>query len=91
MLVGIGIGHPEATSDYSRPLSTMRGFLDGLDAAATPVPRDGAASRRSGRRCSTLSAERSLGTLTYFVPVEHTRFAREQMGAAALVATSSRA
>jgi probable F420-dependent oxidoreductase len=34
-----------------------------------------------------LSAERSLGTLTYFVPVEHTRFARERVGETALVAT----
>src|SRR5437763_15667801 len=33
VLVGIGIGHPEATGDYSRPLSAMRSFLDGLDAA----------------------------------------------------------
>src|ERR1017187_9050307 len=24
LLLGIGIGHPEATSDYSRPLPTMR-------------------------------------------------------------------
>src|SRR5881398_56852 len=25
-MLGIGIGHPEATSDYQRPLTTMRGF-----------------------------------------------------------------
>src|SRR4051794_23198924 len=29
-MLGIGIGHPEATSDYRRPLTTMREFLDGL-------------------------------------------------------------
>ena len=40
LLVGIGVGHPEATSDYSKPLTAMREFLDGLDAAATPIPRD---------------------------------------------------
>jgi probable F420-dependent oxidoreductase len=34
-----------------------------------------------------LSAERSLGALTYFVPVEHTRFARERIGNSALLAT----
>ena len=28
-LLGIGIGHPEATSDYTRPLATMRAFFDG--------------------------------------------------------------
>src|SRR3954447_12693083 len=26
VLTGIGIGHPEATSDYTRPLTTMREF-----------------------------------------------------------------
>src|SRR5687768_1702550 len=26
-LLGIGVGHPEATSDYRRPLSAMRTFL----------------------------------------------------------------
>ena len=39
LLLGVGIGHPEATSDYSRPLATMRRFFDGLDAATPPVPR----------------------------------------------------
>src|SRR3954471_23349291 len=37
-MLGIGIGHPEATSDYRRPLGTMRAFLDGLDAAPVPPP-----------------------------------------------------
>jgi hypothetical protein len=40
LLLGIGIGHPEATSDYTRPLSTMRKFLDGLDGADMPVARE---------------------------------------------------
>ena len=35
-LLGIGVGHPEATSDYTRPLSAMRAFFDGLEG----VPRD---------------------------------------------------
>src|ERR687885_82624 len=30
-MLGIGIGHPEATSDYRRPLQSMRAFLHGLD------------------------------------------------------------
>ena len=37
-MLGVGIGHPEATSDYRRPLRTMRAFLDGLDASPTPPP-----------------------------------------------------
>jgi len=87
LLLGIGIGHPEATSDYSRPLSTMRRFFDGLDGAATPVPRDERCVAALGPKMLDLCAERSLGTLTYFTPVEHTRFARERVGEDALVAT----
>ncbi len=39
-LLGIGVGHPEATSDYTRPLKAMREFFDGLDAADPSVPRE---------------------------------------------------
>ena len=87
LLLGIGIGHPEATGEYSAPLSTMRDFFDGLDGAAMPVPRDERCAAALGPRMLDLSAQRSLGTLTYFVPVEHTRFARERIGEHALIAT----
>jgi probable F420-dependent oxidoreductase len=86
LLLGIGIGHPEATSDYSRPLSTMREFLDGLDAAVEPVPQDERCLAALGPRMLELSAERSLGAIPYFVSVEHTRFARERLGPGALLA-----
>ena len=87
LLLGIGIGHPEATGEYSAPLSTMRDFFDGLDGAAIPVPRDERCAAALGPRMLDLSAQRALGTLTYFVPVEHTRFARERIGEHALIAT----
>jgi probable F420-dependent oxidoreductase len=83
-LLGIGIGHPEATSDYTRPLKTMRDFFDGLDAGGVPKERMIVAAL--GPKMLDLSAERSLGTIPYFVPVEHTRFARERLGADALIA-----
>jgi len=84
--LGIGIGHPEATSDYTRPLKTMREFFDGLDAAATPVPKDERLAAALGPKMLDLSAERSLGTHPYFISVEHTRFARERVGDGVLVA-----
>lgn len=86
LLVGIGIGHPEATSDYSRPLSTMRAFLDGLDAVSPPLPRERRSLAALGPKMLALAAERSRGVLSYFVPAEHTRFAREQVGDSALLA-----
>ncbi|MGD0452293.1 MAG: TIGR03620 family F420-dependent LLM class oxidoreductase [Solirubrobacteraceae bacterium] len=86
LLLGIGIGHPEATSGYAKPLSTMRGFLDGLDAAPQPVPIDERCLAALGPRMLELSAERSRGAIPYFTPVAHTRFARERVGENALVA-----
>jgi probable F420-dependent oxidoreductase len=87
LLVGIGIGHPEATSDYSRPLSAMREFLDGVDGAETPIPVDRRCLAALGPKMLDLAAERSRGAHTYFVPVEHTRAARERLGDGRLVAT----
>ena len=86
LLVGIGTGHPEATSDYTRPLSAMRTFLDGLDDAETPIPRERRCIAALAPKMLQLSAERSLGTIPYFVPVEHTRAARAQLGHGPLVA-----
>ncbi len=86
LLLGIGIGHPEATSEYQRPLSKMRSFFDGLAAAPEPVPRERLVAAALGPKMLDLSFERGLGTHPYFTPVEHTRFAREHLGPAALVA-----
>jgi probable F420-dependent oxidoreductase len=86
LLVGIGIGHPEATRDYSKPLTAMREFLDGLDAADPPLPRDRRCLAALQPKTLALSAERSRGTLPYFVPVSHTAAVREQLGPDVLVA-----
>jgi probable F420-dependent oxidoreductase len=85
-MLGIGIGHPEATSDYSRPLKTMRAFLDGLDRSPSPPPVDQRCLAALGPQMLDLAAERAAGSHTYFVPVEHTRFARERLGPDKLVA-----
>jgi len=82
-LLGIGIGHPEATSDYKHPLATMRAFFDGLDA----VPTDRRIAAALGPKMLDLAEQRSLGAHPYFVPAEHARVARERMGAGAVIAT----
>jgi probable F420-dependent oxidoreductase len=87
LLVGIGIGHPEATSDYTRPLASTRAFLDGLDAAPTPIGPERRALAALGPKMLDLCRERSRGTLTYFVPPEHTRAARARLGEGPLIAT----
>jgi len=85
-MLGIGIGHPEATSDYRRPLTTMRAFVDGLDASPTPPPADGRCLAALGPKMLDLAGERTAGAHTYFVPVEHTRVARERLGPRKLLA-----
>src|ERR1700761_3225947 len=78
--VGIGVGHPEATSDYKRPLSAMEKFLDGIDAAPRPIPADRRILAALAPKMLATSGRRSLGTIPYFTSVDHTRWAREQVG-----------
>ena len=85
-LLGLGIGHPEATAEYRSPLATMRAFLDGLDAAPEPVPPDERILAALGPKMLALAGERSLGTHTYFTIPEHTRQAREALGPDRIVA-----
>jgi probable F420-dependent oxidoreductase len=87
LLLGIGIGHPEATSEYAKPLAKMEAFFDGLDAASPPVPRERRCASALAAKMLELSARRGIGAHTYFVPVEHTRWARELLGPDALIAT----
>jgi probable F420-dependent oxidoreductase len=82
-LLGIGIGHPEATSDYTRPLATMREFFDGL----VSVPKDERIAAALGPKMLDLAAQRSLGAHTYFVPPAHARYARERLGDGPVIAT----
>jgi probable F420-dependent oxidoreductase len=86
LLVGVGIGHPEATSDYAKPFTALRTFLDGLDGADTRIPVGRRCIAALAPRSLALSAERTLGTIPYFTPVAHTAAVREQLGADALVA-----
>jgi len=85
-VLGIGIGHPEATSDYRRPLTTMRAFLDGLDDAPAPPPVEERCLAALGPKMLDLARERTAGAHTYFIPVEHTRSARERLGPDKLLA-----
>jgi probable F420-dependent oxidoreductase len=85
-LLGVGVAHPESTSEYRRPLSAMRTFLDGLDAAPEPVAREERVAAALGPKMLQLAAERTLGAHPYFTPVEHTRLAREALGPEPLLA-----
>jgi probable F420-dependent oxidoreductase len=68
-LLGIGIGHPEATQEYAQPLTKMRDFFNGLDGADPPAPREERVTAALGPKMIDLAAERSLGAHPYFTPV----------------------
>jgi probable F420-dependent oxidoreductase len=90
-LLGLGIGHAPSVNAkqpglYRKPYSKMREYLDQLDAATPPVPRDERILAALKPRMLELSRDRSLGAHPYFVPVEHTARAREHLGRDAVLA-----
>lgn len=93
-VLGLGVSHEPAVrrrgSVYERPLARMRAYLDEMDRArysgpepTQPVPRVLAAL---GPRMLRLAAERTAGAHPYFVPPEHTPFARRTLGEGPLLA-----
>ncbi len=83
-LLGVGIGHPEATSDYRRPFAAIVDYLDGLDAADVPIA--GRALAALGPQVLRVAAERTAGAHPYLTTPEHTRSARELLGPDVLLA-----
>jgi probable F420-dependent oxidoreductase len=83
-LLGLGIGHPEATTDYQRPYAKLVSYLDELD--DIKVPADGRVLAALGPRVLALAADRSAGAHPYLVTPEHTRQARQILGAGPLLA-----
>ena len=83
-LLGVGIGHPQATAEYAKPYDTLVSYLDSLDAAG--VPASGRALAALGPRVLRLSAERTAGAHPYLTTPEHTRRAREILGPDVLLA-----
>jgi probable F420-dependent oxidoreductase len=90
-LLGLGASHArlvESATDqlYRKPLSALRGYLDELDAAPSPVPADQRILAALGPKMLELAAERSLGAHPYLIDPEHTRIARETLGPDAVLA-----
>jgi probable F420-dependent oxidoreductase len=88
---GLGISHAplvdrEAPGRYRKPLDKMREYLDELDATDPPLPKERRLLAALAPRMLELARERALGAHPYFVPVEHTRYAREQLGPDPLIA-----
>jgi len=87
-LLGVGVGHPEATATYHSPYQTLVDYLDVLDADGVPVDRQVLAAL--GPRVLRLAAARTGGAHPYLVTPEHTRLAREILGPGKLLAPEQR-
>jgi probable F420-dependent oxidoreductase len=83
-LLGVGIGHPEATAEYRSPYTTIVDYLDVLDAEGVPV--EDRALAALGPRVLALAAERTAGAHPYLTTPAHTRLAREVLGDGPLLA-----
>ncbi|MEM9613548.1 MAG: LLM class F420-dependent oxidoreductase [Actinomycetota bacterium] len=94
-LLGLGVSHHTLTEwvrkhDYSKPLSTMRTYLERMDDSmfrgVQPAEKPSRVLAALGPKMLELSAELADGAHPYFVPVEHTAIAREALGADKLLA-----
>lgn len=87
-VLGMGVSHAPSVKlrggHYGNPLQGMRHFLDAMAqvhyAAPQPDPPVPLVLAALGPRMLELAAERADGAHPYFVPVEHTPFARRQLG-----------
>jgi probable F420-dependent oxidoreductase len=93
-LLGVGISHRPTVEGtrghvYGPPLAEMRAYLDAMDAAPYDSPRAAEEPRvlaALGPKMLELSRDRAVGAHPYFVPVEHTRRARQILGPGPLLA-----
>src|SRR6195952_3504345 len=83
-LLGIGVGHPEAVSEYRKPYDALVQYLDQLDEYGVPANRRVVAAL--GPQVLKLSARRSAGAHPYLTTPEHTATARELIGPDAFLA-----
>jgi len=84
LLLGIGVGHREAHTEYRKPLDALTEYLDKLDQYGVPAQHRVVAAL--GPKVLQLAAERSAGAHPYLTTPEHTASARELIGPDAFLA-----
>ncbi|MCW2497366.1 LLM class F420-dependent oxidoreductase [Jatrophihabitans sp.] len=87
-LLGVGVGHPEATAEYRSPYQMLVDYLDVLDGEGVPAERRVLAAL--GPKVLRLARDRSAGAHPYLVTPEHSRTAREILGPDRLLAPEQR-
>jgi probable F420-dependent oxidoreductase len=89
-LLGIGVSHAplidsQEPGRYRKPLAATKAFLDGIDASPQPVPTGNRVLAALGPKMLELSASRAAGAHPYLTTPDHTRSAREVLGAGPLL------
>ncbi|MEW9555272.1 TIGR03620 family F420-dependent LLM class oxidoreductase [Nonomuraea sp. NPDC050783] len=82
-MLGIGIGHREVHAEWASPYDTLVSYLDRLALAGVPSERVVLAAL--GPRMTRLARDRTAGAIPCMVTPEHTRRAREILGAGKLL------
>ena len=93
-VLGLGVSHAPAVarrgSDYGKPVSTMRAYLDDMDAAdyQPPAPRHTPPVLLAALRTKMLqlAAQRTQGAHPYLTTPNHTKRARDTLGQGPLLA-----
>jgi probable F420-dependent oxidoreductase len=90
-LLGLGVSHAPLIDQgqpgrYTKPVTKMIAYLDGLDSAAAPFPVECRVLAALRPRMLGLARDRAAGAHPYFVPPEHVARARRVLGADALIA-----
>jgi len=83
-VLGVGIGHPEATEEFARPLDKINDYLDRLEAAG--VASDRVVLAALGPKVLKVAAERTAGAHPYLTSPRHTEMARKALGPEPLLA-----
>lgn len=84
-LLGLGVSHRESQGErYARPYSAMQRYLDELSARG--VPASDIVLAALGPRMLRLARDRAAGAHPYLTTPQHTRLAREILGADRLLA-----
>ena len=83
-ILGIGVGHPEAHTEYKKPYDALVEYLDQL--GQHDVPADRVVVAALGPQVLKLAARRSAGAHPYLTTPEHTASARDLVGPDAFIA-----
>ncbi len=90
LVSGFGVSGPDraraAGKEFGSPLAAMRKFLDDLDAADPPLPRDERVIGTLGRRITMLAGERAAGVHPFLVTPVAVARDRALIGPDALIA-----